>query len=192
MSQCLEQEKEHRLVVHHGSHRSHMLLIVSQQFAKELHKRLSIITSFIAARIRASDVSREFHRRRLANELRDGNPSSKSGLVPTRGPKQIEKNNPYRFVSISFSFCLCVSVRFPFLTRVAWTGIRVHQQRVSLPVVSTVKRRTCSMKLIDLRLDNVTPCRIPVSPGITLSSTIGVNVTPIFLLGHLWSNELII
>lgn len=131
MSQCLKQEKEHRLVVHHGSHRSHKLLVVSQQFAKELHKRLSIITSFIAARIRASDVSREFHRRRLANELRDGNPSSKSGLVPTRGPKQIEKKQslPFRFYLFLF---LSVRVRtFPFpyaccvngYTRAPTTGV---------------------------------------------------------------------
>lgn len=117
------------------SHRLLELSVVHQRFANELYKRLPIITSFIVARTRVSDVPSEFLRGRSASGLRDGNPSSESGLVPTWGPKQTEKTIPLPFhfflspsCFLSFFLCsscslflhsVCVCVCFFFFTRAA-------------------------------------------------------------------------
>ena len=110
-----------------------------------------------------------FSEERLASGIRDGNPSFEGrwGLASTWGPKRVEKKEKRTIslrhslslsLSLSLSVCLSSSV---YLCSSRLLRERVHayarsQERVSLPVVSPVKRRTYTTKLIDPQADNVT------------------------------------
>lgn len=88
------------------------------------------------------------------------------------------------FLSLSSSVYLCSSR----LLRERVHAYARTQERVSLPVVSPVKRRTCTTKLIDPQADNVTESPISLEIIHTLL-TIGVNVTKQFLRKNRWSSE---